>query len=215
MIKSNPLFVIITLVVVGAAVGSWVVPRLNQAEGVPEALRGVAYAEPQPVPAFTLTDADNQPFDRERLKNRWTFLVFGYTHCPDICPYTLGELNHVYERLEESNPERLADTQFVFVSVDYKRDTPATLHDYVRYFNEHFVGATGNKAQIDDTTRKLGVGYSVKQGPTADDIEVQHSASILLVGPRAQVRGAFSPPHDPAAITREYLAFRQLSQAAL
>ncbi|NIT52377.1 MAG: SCO family protein, partial [candidate division Zixibacteria bacterium] len=37
---------------------------------------------------FSLTDINGQPFDIQRLQGKWSFLFFGYTHCPDICPTT-------------------------------------------------------------------------------------------------------------------------------
>lgn len=202
------LVLIITLGIAGALLGYGLAPLWQDGADIPQELRGVAYGQPRPVEAFTLTDHQQQVFDRQRFMGRWTFLFFGYTHCPDVCPYTLGELNHVHQRLSRQAPQILGDTQFVFVSVDHRRDSPESLAGYVGYFNPAFVGATGTREQIDTLTRALGVHYGFVDGTTPEDYLVEHSASVLLIGPQANVRGAFPAPHDPQKVAAQYLAFR-------
>src|SRR6476619_5847084 len=54
--------------------------------------RATLLTPPRPLPAFDLVDQSGRPFGPERLKNRWSLLFFGFTHCPDVCPTTLGML---------------------------------------------------------------------------------------------------------------------------
>ena len=37
---------------------------------------------------FELVDHNKQAFNETTLRNQWSFLFFGYTHCPDVCPTT-------------------------------------------------------------------------------------------------------------------------------
>ncbi|TMH11213.1 MAG: SCO family protein, partial [Betaproteobacteria bacterium] len=53
---------------------------------------------------------------------KWSFLFFGYTHCPDICPTTLATLARARENIAKSTAGA-KDVQFVFISVDPNRDT--------------------------------------------------------------------------------------------
>ncbi len=59
------------------------------------------FPHPINIPAASLIDKNGQPFDMNQLKNRWTFLYFGYTLCPDICPTELTALAGVLESLRE------------------------------------------------------------------------------------------------------------------
>src|SRR4030067_861226 len=71
---------------------------------------------PVPLPDFLLTDSNRKEFSPLNLRRKWTFIFFGYTHCPDVCPTALVDLNNIYHNLLERGD--LANTQFVFVSVD-------------------------------------------------------------------------------------------------
>ena len=63
-----------------------------------------------------------------------TLVFFGYTHCPDVCPATMGILAQV---LADHGP----GLRVVFVSVDPERDTVAWLADFVRYLPAGLHGA--------------------------------------------------------------------------
>ncbi len=202
--RTFPAIVVFIIVAIsGVAAGAWWKRHHTGALVNPAML-----ASPNTIEPFSLIDHDNRTFDLARLKGKWTFLFFGYTHCPDVCPFTLSEMDRVYRRLSKS-PGVLDDTRFVFVSVDPKRDTPAELATYVTYFNETFTGATGSKERIDNLTRQLGVSYNFAPGMTPEEYVVNHSASIFLIGPKARVLGVFKPPHDAATITGQFLDIRK------
>ena len=54
-----------------------------------------------PVPEFSLTRMDGKPFERKNLLGKWTFLYFGYTLCPDVCPTELTALAEVAALLRQ------------------------------------------------------------------------------------------------------------------
>jgi protein SCO1/2 len=84
-----------TLVGVGAA--ALVSARLEAAR--PPDVPGLLWPDPKQVQAFTLTDHHGAAFDLARLQDHWTFLFFGYTCCPDVCPTTLSMLDEVQRDL--------------------------------------------------------------------------------------------------------------------
>ena len=43
--------------------------------------------------SFTLTDVNNNPITDKSFQGPATALFFGFTHCPDICPMTLDNLD--------------------------------------------------------------------------------------------------------------------------
>jgi protein SCO1/2 len=161
-------------------------------------------ATPRPLTDFQLTTHDQKTFDLNRLKDKWTLLFFGYTHCPDVCPTTLTELAQTIKQLE---PAVLKDTQFVFVSVDPARDTPESLAEYVNYFDARFLSATGSVKALRSLTQQLDVKFSLKTDPAGEPI-VNHSSTILLIDPQVRYYARFKAPHYAEQISAQYLAIR-------
>lgn len=161
-------------------------------------------ATPRPLTAFQLTAHDQKPFDLNRLKDKWTVLFFGYTHCPDVCPTTLTELAQTITQLE---PAVLKDTQFVFVSVDPARDTPESLAAYVNYFDARFLSATGSVKALRNLTQQLDVKFSLETDPAGEPI-VNHSSAILLIDPQVRYYARLKAPHYAEQISAQYLALR-------
>ncbi len=96
------------------------------------------FPDPKPLTAFALTDHQNRVFDLSRLKGKWSFLFFGFTHCPDLCPATLAILARARENIAK-NAVGAEDVQFIFISVDPNRYTISRLRQYVGYFHKTFV----------------------------------------------------------------------------
>lgn len=157
-------------------------------------IQGLLWPDPVVLGDFALDDAAGGTFEASRLDGRWTLMFFGFTHCPDVCPTTLATLKSVHAALRDL-PAFTDHAQTVFVSVDPERDTPTALRAYVDYFDPAIVAATAPSPRLDALTRQLGILYA-KVG-TADPATYtfDHTASILLIGPRRQFLGVFSPPH--------------------
>ncbi|MDH3640112.1 MAG: SCO family protein [Gammaproteobacteria bacterium] len=159
---------------------------------------------PQPIADFTLVDHHGRPFNKASLVGQWTFLFFGYTHCPDVCPSTLRVLEQVDRALAE-HADGGPGWQVVFVSVDPSRDTPASLAQYVSYFNPRFLGLTGEMRAIQTLTDQLGILHMRVEQEDGNGYLIDHSASVLLVGPDAVLRAIFSAPHTQESIVQDFL----------
>jgi protein SCO1/2 len=154
---------------------------------------------------FSLASHDGQKFDNQSLLGQWTFMSFGYTYCPDICPTTLSMFSEMDDLLKSQ--QVAAPYKITFVSVDPERDSLRRLADDVTYFNPDFIGATGPKAALQQLTKPLGILYErVETENSAMDYVIDHSASIILVDPRGQYHAYFSPPHDPQKMASDFLA---------
>lgn len=159
--------------------------------------------QPKPLEDFSLTDQDNQILDREALKGHWTFLAFGYTHCPDICPTMMATYDALEQELAKSDTEPQPD--FLFVSVDPERDTPERVGEYVGYFNPRIRGATASHEVLRPLAAQLGVLYQRSDDQeTAMGYLVDHSASMLLLDPQARLSAIFSTPHIPHAMAEDF-----------
>ena len=167
------------------------------------------FPDPKPLTAFAFTDHENRVFDLSRLKGKWSFLFFGYTHCPDVCPTTLAVLARARENIVKS-AVGAKDVQFVFISVDPNRDTAGKLGQYVAYFDTVFLGVTGDNAQIGNLAGQLSAAYQVAITPGVENYPVYHSAAVFLLDPRARYHAVFTPPHDAEAISRRFKVVREL-----
>ena len=141
---------------------------------------------------FELVDHRGEVFNQEQLQDVWTIVFFGFTHCPDICPTTLAILNDTYSKLKDRERERM---QIVMISIDPERDTVEKLAEYVPYFNNEFIGVTGNKHLIKRLTAELNVAYN-KVPLDSDDYTVDHSTQLVLINPKGHYHGFFKAPHS-------------------
>lgn len=196
--------------VISVAVTAFVGWRLSSDTIVraPVEIEDYLFWEARELTAFNLVAADNKTFNLESLQGKWSFIFFGYTHCPDVCPATLSIMGAAFSMLKR-NPAAVPEIQGIFVSVDPKRDTPEVLKKYVSYFDDGFAGVTGSKAQIDVLTRQMGALYFVDPETVEDaSYEVTHNSTIFLVDPRGRLYGRFSPPLDPQVIADIFVKIR-------
>ena len=126
-------------------------PPQNLAAAAPG---GAAVVEPPLlVQDFTLTSQSGQPLSLSELRGRPVLLFFGYTHCPDECPLTLAEFTQVKSQLGDLGEK----VHFLFISVDGERDTPSVVAEFLRRFDDSFVGMTGDS----DSLRQLGTRFGL------------------------------------------------------
>jgi protein SCO1 len=170
---------------------------------------GTWLSEPRPLPEFELLDMQGEPFTRTSLEGRWSFVFFGYTYCPDICPLTMALLGSAITEIRRLEPDA-ADPRVVFVSVDPDRDTPEALSQYVAYFNPEFMGVTAPMEELTPFTRALGILHRKAEDPRdPENYLVDHSASILLINPRGELQAVLSAPHQVQSIASDFLLVRQ------
>ena len=165
----------------------------------------VSVDPPRSLGEIALVRGGGGALDRDALAGRWTLLSIGFTNCPDVCPMVLANLAAVAAEIQSrSGPE--AVPRVVFVSVDPARDTPDYLFEYVRHFDERFVGATGEKAAIDTLIKSLGGFYRLGRKDKDGFYTVRHTAEIYLLDPDVRLHGRFQPPLNPKDAAKRYLA---------
>lgn len=192
--------------VIAGALGLIAARALQAPAQVPQ-IPGFLWPEPRSVPEFSLDGGDGQPFNLARLDKHWTFLFFGYTYCPDVCPTTLAQMREVMNTLREANAAE--DVQVAFVSVDPARDTRDRLAEYVRYFDPAFLSASAADERLDAFTRALGAIYRIGEADENGNYEVDHTASVLLVDPLGRLVGIFGLPHDAKDIANRFSLIRR------
>ena len=147
--------------------------------------------------AFEFMDMYGKPFTNNTLRDHWTFFFFGYTHCPDICPITLGRLHQLALRLKG-----IPSVQFVFFSIDPENDSPPQLQAFLKqdqFKGASFKGVTGNKSNILSFAESLGIAVSREPGNQTID----HSGSLLLINPRGECVAIFTSTDKPHLIAHD------------
>jgi protein SCO1 len=132
------------------------------------------------------------PISTRDFRGKLIMLYFGYTQCPDVCPTSLS---YMTQSLNELTPQELEQVVGIFVSVDPKRDSVASLADYVGYFHPAFIGVTGSAEAVAEAAKLYGAQYSFSsEGDSALGYTVNHSATIYLIDKQGVLRFAF--PHE-------------------
>ena len=129
--------------------------------------------------ALALTDAEGQARTLADFKGKVSVVFFGYTHCPDVCPATIGELMQVLQ----ARP----DVRVVFVTVDPERDTPEFLAEWTKYLPEGMVGVTGSPLAIRHAADQYGVRYARVDTDSRSGYAMSHTAFQYLIDPEGNL----------------------------
>lgn len=144
-----------------------------------------------------LVTQDGEPvrFYTDVLKDKVVLINFIYTRCKDACPLLVQKLTLVRDVVEGQlgNP-----IQFVSISVDPERDTPAALKEFARRYHADHAGwvfLTGEAQNITHIVRKLGQ-YSP---------DVQSHSTLMLAGNVKTAHWMKIPPTVPPPVIAEKL----------
>lgn len=179
MQKFLPIFIVAFIVVIVGAAGFNMIRDRNAAN------------EPFGGP-FNLVTMDGKPFTEKDLRATPSAIFFGFTHCPDVCPTTLYELDGYLKQL---GPEA-ADIKAYFISVDPERDTQEIMKTYVSNVSDRIIGITGTPENVADVVKSFHI-YA-KKIPTEDgEYTVDHTASVFLLDEGGRFRGTIAYQENP------------------
>lgn len=171
-------------------------------------VQGVELEEPVAMPAFSFSNELGETFSDADLKDAWTIVMFGFLTCPDVCPFTLGNLEAaVAETGMRVSPGNLP--RVVFISVDPDRDAD-TVSDYAKFFHPDFKGFTGDRDEIDTLVEATDSFYRLMRPDHTGHYDVQHSSAVSVFAPDGTLRAKLQPPFDPG-MTAEFLARLQIA----
>ena len=149
-------------------------------------------------PKFKSTDITGAPFGKTLALNDHTgrartladyrgkvvVVFFGFTHCPDVCPTTLGEIKLALQKLG-SEAQRV---QVLFVTLDPERDTKEVLAAYVTAFDPAFVGLYGDLPATQRAAKEFKVYFEKRAGSTPGEYSVDHSAQSYVIDGQGRAR---------------------------
>ncbi len=133
---------------------------------------------------FTLRAAGGRTLTDEDFRGAPFAIFFGYTRCPDVCPTTLADLDVARDELGAAGDA----LKVVFVSVDYERDDPDGLQDFVGSFAHPVIGLTGSREEIEAIAAAYRVHYEKVPGE-GGDYTVNHTAAVYLMDGEGRFTG--------------------------
>lgn len=162
---------------------------------------GVQYLDPpSTLQDFTLTSAEGRQVRLSDFRGAPVLLFFGYTHCPDVCPTTLGEFRAIKDALGDAGEQ----VQFVFVSVDGSRDTPEIVGAFVERFDASFIGLTGSEEDVRAVASDYFLYFAPADGGgSSAGYLVDHTSYSYLIGPDGRLRAIYPFDADLDTITAD------------
>ena len=180
------------------------------AEPGPIGLKAGVFDPPRAAAEFPdgLRASDGSELKLAHYRGKVVLLVFGFTHCPAVCPATLATLAQA-RRLLGADAKGV---QVVYVTVDPERDDVAHIRQYLAGFDASFVGATGQPQSLETVRKQYGVtARRVAPAGGGNDYGMSHSTSIYLIDRDGRLRALMPFGHtaeDFAHDVRQLMALR-------
>ena len=167
--------------------------------------------QPRALAEFQLENQFGESFAPENLENKWTFVFFGFTNCPDVCPTSMAELGRAERALHNAGDMAEQPMQGVLVSVDPDYDTPEALGKYAQAFSPRFLGIWGEREDLVALTQQVNVAFAkvpmpLSQSASADasGYTVDHTGNLVIINPRGHYHGFIKMPHESETIRLTY-----------
>ena len=147
--------------------------------------------EPYGAP-FALVDQKGAPITEAAFRGHPSAVFFGFTHCPEVCPTTLFELDGWLKKLGDEGK----DLRAYFVSVDPERDTVELMDSYVGNVSDRITGITGDPDKVHAMAKAFGI-YSRKVELEGGDYTMDHTASVILLDGDGAFAGTIAYGENP------------------
>ena len=149
-------------------------------------------------------DNTKEAFSLEKQNASLSLLYFGYSYCPDICPYDLERNAYVKDIMDEQK----IDINLVFITLDPSRDTTERLKDFSEYIHKSMIALTGSNDQIEALKKAYGVfGKSNKVDYQDQSYLVDHSTFSYLDNKKGEVLSYFNRRESPEKISEKIKCF--------
>ncbi len=140
---------------------------------------------------YQLVNNAGEPVDDTVFVGQPSMVFFGFTHCPEVCPTTMGDMALWFDRLGDDAD----DLRAFFVTVDPERDTQEALDDYVSWVSDRITGITGPRAEIDKIIDAFSV-HAEKVPMDGAAYNMNHTASVFLLDSRGRYQGTIAYGED-------------------
>lgn len=151
---------------------------------------------------FTLVDTNGATVTDRDVITKPTLVYFGYTYCPDVCPFDNARNAQAIDILEERGIEATP----VFITIDPARDTPAIMAEYTANIHPSMIGLTGSPDQIKAAAQAYRALYQ-RRDVAGGDYLMDHSVFTYLVLPEVGFADFFQRSATPEEIADSVACF--------
>lgn len=127
---------------------------------------------------FELLNSDGTLITEKEVIDRPTLVYFGYSFCPDVCPFDVARNALAIDIMEEQG----LDARPVFITVDPERDTPEVMASYASDMHPKMLALSGSAEQIDAAVKAYKV-YAAKGEGEGEFYLMDHSTFTYLMMP--------------------------------
>ena len=145
------------------------------------------------VPNATLVADSGKPVQLDAMKGKVTVYDFIFTNCAGTCPMMTATLRRVTGKIDKDAP-----VQFVSISVDPRRDTPAVLRNYASKVrnDSRWLFLTGDEKTIVDLSINGFKLAAANDGSTNE--AVLHSSKFAIADKHGVIRDYYGASSDDA-----------------
>lgn len=144
----------------------------------PPPLEGAAIGGP-----FELVDKTGNTVRWEDFSGKWRMVYFGYTFCPDVCPFDVQKMMRGYDQFAQSEPELADNIQPIFITIDPERDTQDKVGEYTANFSPRLLGLTGSAKQVQVAATAFSAFYAKGEVNAEGGYLMDHSRAGYLMDP--------------------------------
>ncbi|MCR8825444.1 SCO family protein [Pseudosulfitobacter koreensis] len=142
---------------------------------------------------FELVNGQGETMTDKDVITEPTLIYFGYTFCPDVCPFDVARNSDALDLLADNGISATG----AFISIDPARDTPEVVGEYAQAMHEKMIGLTGSPEQVKAASQAYKTYY--KAHPSDDDLYlVDHTTFTYLALPEHGVVDFFRREATPA-----------------
>ena len=170
---------------------SFLSPLVGASALLPKFDRVMVLPDPREIVDAQLTNHEGEQFRLTQLRGKPSLVFFGFTNCPDVCPAAMAK----FRQLELSGLVDPTLVNFVFISVDGDRDTPAVVQSYLQQFSDAFVGLTGDPSSVREIAGAFRASfYRGETRSPSNKYDVAHSTQMFLLN---QAGRLYAELHNP------------------
>lgn len=160
---------------------------------------------------FTLVDETGATVTEADFAGKPMLIYFGFTYCPDVCPFSLQVLADALSRLPEDRRDQF---QPLLISVDPERDTPEMLAAYIDSpaFPENLKGLTGTQEQVRAAADVYKIYFArVDDEASTGGYTMDHTSLIYFMDRQGEFVDVFPHHATPAEIAARLQDFLEES----
>ena len=128
---------------------------------------------------FELLNKNGETVTDKDVITKPSLVYFGYTFCPDVCPFDTARNADAVDVLAE----RGYDVTPIFISIDPERDTPEVVGEFAEVIHDKMIGLTGSAEQVKAASKAYRTYYRKETDADPEYYLVDHSTFTYLVLP--------------------------------